>query len=80
MTASEFFQSVAPFVDYLAGRWQDEQEYEDFAEYRAAVEKKMPDGFTLLEMKKKPFSFKFSAPDNLVYRIKVKGNKIVMEQ
>lgn len=80
MTTSEFFNSIAPYVDYLAQRWQDEHEYEPWTDYVEAIEKKMPEGYTLLEMKKHPFGFKFSGPDNLVCRIKVKGNKIILEQ
>lgn len=55
----EMFKKMAPFMDSLQGRWLDEQEYEDFEEYKEAVVKALPPGFTMTKMKQRPFSFEF---------------------
>lgn len=48
---------------YLYARWQDEKEYEDFADYIAHMTKKMPDGATLTKMTKRPFRVEYTMPD-----------------
>lgn len=41
---------VAPLLDSLANRWVDEQQYEDFSEYEAAVAKQIPLPFKLYKL------------------------------
>lgn len=50
----EQLQKLAEFFGYLYGRWQDEREYEDFAEYRVALMKKL-DGAVVTSFTKSPF-------------------------
>lgn len=52
-------QSVFPLVDALAGRWQDEQQYEDIADYQALIQKNLPRAVKVLRMKRRPFGFVF---------------------
>lgn len=78
MTKQEVFKSLAPFIDYLAARWQDESEYEDINEYAEAIKKRLPEGYTFLKMKKRPFGFEFNGPDCVKGTIVCKGNKIIM--
>ena len=45
---------------YLWGRWQDEKEYEDPADYEKHVAQKLEShGVTNVKMTKRPFGFKF---------------------
>jgi hypothetical protein len=46
---------------YLYDRWQDEQKYEDFAEYREAAQRIIPHPIT--KMTQRPFAIYFSAAD-----------------
>lgn len=46
---SDFIESL----DYLAARWQDEREYEDFADYIAAAKKATPEGMEFVSLSKR---------------------------
>lgn len=50
-TAEELMMTLTPLYD----RWQDEKEYEDFAEYRDMMKSKMVPGTTFGRLKNKPF-------------------------
>lgn len=46
------------YLDYLYGRWLDEQEYEDFADYSKAMQKMATDAnITFVKAQKRPFGF-----------------------
>lgn len=78
-TILDQFKKVAPKLDYLAARWLDEQEYEEFSEYVTAATKGFPEPFKVLSVTKRPFAVKFSHPcDKRVFQIKV-GRKISLE-
>jgi hypothetical protein len=49
-------KSTVKHFDYLAGRWEDEREYEDFNDYTANFVKNFPD-FKIVKSSKRPFSF-----------------------
>ena len=52
---------LAKYMDYLEGRWQDEKEYEDFADYQNAVEKKVAAlGMRFAKMTKRPFAVRYA--------------------
>jgi hypothetical protein len=44
---------------YLYGRWQDEQGYEDFNEYRKSARANLPPGSTAPRMTNKPFRIEY---------------------
>tara|TARA_R100000234_G_scaffold109729_1_gene81712 strand:- start:20 stop:328 length:309 start_codon:yes stop_codon:yes gene_type:complete len=49
---------VAQDLCYLYDRWQDEGDYEDFAEYRKAAQHFIP--YPITKMTKRPFAIYFS--------------------
>ncbi len=53
--ATKTTESAARFLAMLAGRWADEHKYEDFKEYKKAMEKNLPAGAKLISMTKRPF-------------------------
>ncbi len=55
---NEWLKSQGEKISYLASRWQDESEYEDWNDYLTGLEEIMPKGATELSAKKKPFGFK----------------------
>jgi hypothetical protein len=60
--AMEFWCSskVSERVGYLAGRWADEKEYEDIAEYQKNLQELANKyGIKILSMTKRPFGFIF---------------------
>ena len=64
------FPAIAEHLVYLAMRWNDEKEYEDFNDYEASVQHRLPAGFTMIKMTKKPFGFHFNiSGDVATYRI-----------
>ena len=50
----------------LYGRWLDEREYEDFADYATAMSKLMPDCFKFVKGTKQPFGFHASCAGKMV--------------
>lgn len=54
------FADLQPLVISLAGRWADESRYEDITEYAAVIRPKLPAGFQLVAMSKRPFGFTFT--------------------
>jgi hypothetical protein len=71
------YYEMADLVQYLYGRWLDEGQYEDIADYGNVIAKALEKhNFTLVAMKKKPFGFTFkiseSSPE---YTIKVTTTK-----
>lgn len=65
------YVALQPRMEYLSGRWADESEYEDIAEYKQNIEKllqhlvetgrgfALPEGFAITKMTKRPFGFQF---------------------
>lgn len=54
------FHEIEDLFVGLAGRWQDESQYEDIAEYGEVLEKQLPEHFWFREMSKRPFGLKFT--------------------
>ena len=51
---SEMFHGLSDNLAYLAMRWNDEKEYEDFAEYEKIIRASVPSTFTVLKCIKSP--------------------------
>jgi len=79
MTRQEIWSAVntdntSEFLFSLYERWQDEKEYEDIADYLAAIQKSVPEAYAIT---KRPFGIKCKANDgNIHIFIKRKGNSI----
>ncbi len=59
--ASQALRAIVAHFDYLAARWQDEQEYEQFEEYRDAMAKFLEKhGAGLLQMSPDPWVLVFA--------------------
>jgi hypothetical protein len=81
-TTKEIVSKIATHLeeelDYLQGRWKDESEYEDFAEYEGCMKRKVDElGLSNVEFikgTKRPFGFKFTV-DGIEWSIyfKTKG-------
>lgn len=69
------FDAVVNRLDYLAARWSDEKDYEDFAEYKAEATKLFPAPFKVKGVSQRPFSVTFTHPsDKRTFIIKVGRN------
>ena len=64
------------FFSYLYARWQDESEYEDFAEYFEALRKRLPGGATLDSMTKRPFRAVYTLSDGTRKWIKATSRQV----
>lgn len=62
-TKPNTMETAADFLGYLCERWQDEREYEDFSEYKKAMQKNMPAGMTIISFTKRPFRIIFRLAD-----------------
>lgn len=56
-------ESIAAFAQQLLIRWQDEKEYEDFQDYKDALQKRLPVGSTLTGFTRKPWKADFTLAD-----------------
>lgn len=68
-------------MGYLHSRWQDEQQYEDFADYAQAMRVVVPAGFTFVRATRRPFGFEFridAFPDAL-FRVRATSRSISAE-
>jgi len=63
------FNEIAPLIEHLGARWSDEGQYEDINEYQDVIVGKLPEGFNLTQMTKRPFGFKFNIGTEAVYSI-----------
>lgn len=61
------FYAIAEYGGYLAGRWSDEGQYEDISEYQAALQTKLPEGFKIKKMRKRPFGCEFEIGNGNLY-------------
>ena len=59
----EIEKDMVKYFDYLAARWEDEQEYEDIRDYVAAFEEKFK--VKVLKFKTEPLAFSFRYGDHL---------------
>jgi len=75
---SSQFNVAAKRLDYLASRWSDESEYEDWAEYDKAARNLFPAPFKVLKVTQRPFKVQFTHPsDTRPFTISV-GRKITL--
>lgn len=65
---ADAMQEIGELVGYLAARWQDEYEYENLDEYRAAIQARLPAGYIIESMSRRPFGFVFTGSG---YRVRV---------
>lgn len=69
--AGAFFKAVQETLGYLYSRWQDEQEYENIADYQLPLKKiDQEHGVVITKMNKRPFGLVFQA-DGRTYQVSV---------
>lgn len=68
------FNDLEPLMVNLMARWNDEKEYEDIADYGEVIRKRLPEGFELTGMQKRPFGFKFKV-DGKHYKMEITGRQ-----
>tara|TARA_R110000796_G_scaffold16726_8_gene52148 strand:+ start:166 stop:438 length:273 start_codon:yes stop_codon:yes gene_type:complete len=56
----ELFDNVAPTISNLLGRWKEESQFEDFADYAEVMKKALPAHATFIRATKRPFAVVFS--------------------
>lgn len=57
LRAQSIFAGVTDRLSYLYDRWQDEKEYEDFADYIEQMKKLAPEGTRFIKGRQSPFGF-----------------------
>lgn len=60
-------QDVATRISNLAYRWQDERQYEDWADYARVLQEMLPTYATFLKATKRPFGVHFTVGDYTVF-------------
>lgn len=82
-TTPENLKRINGMVDKLSNtmahlycRWQDEKDHEDIDDYGAVLARKLPQGFRMIRMHKRPFHFTFSIGTDASYSMYVKGDYI----
>jgi hypothetical protein len=66
-------------MEYLFDRWQDEKEYEDWADYENAIRDHWGDPDTFVKATKRPFGFIVRDPDQNCayhYKLRVTSSKV----
>lgn len=63
------FKILEVLISNLWCRWQDEKDHEDINDYAVPITKKLPEGFNLRRMTKRPFGFEFDIGTGAVYHI-----------
>jgi hypothetical protein len=74
-----YFDQHIEYLVSLSDRWQDESEYEDFADYAAAIKKTLPPRFVVEAFTKRPFGFKFriaNDENNALFSLFIKSSAI----
>jgi hypothetical protein len=74
------FEAVKGLLGQLYDRWQDEHEYEFISDYGKAIAAKLPDGFKLKRMTKRPFGFEFSIGTDACYSMTATARAIVWKR
>ena len=72
-------ESQLPFLMNIYERWQDEHEYEDFSDYRAAAFERCPG---LTQLRERPFRAEYAAADGtlvLRFRLTDEGIEVVAD-
>jgi hypothetical protein len=59
--------SMSNLMSQLYVRFQDEKDYEDINDYAVPFKKKLPKGFSLVKMSKRPFGFVFNIGTDALY-------------
>lgn len=73
-------EQIIDRVGYLYDRWQDEQMYEDFEEYKKFARKEVEkQGATYKQLRKSPFRLWFKK-DKKEYRLTFKGTEVKIEE
>jgi hypothetical protein len=70
------FDRMQDPVSSLFSRWQDEAKYEDIANYGKAIANRLPKGFSLTKMTKRPFGFEFSIGNGALYAMQATSRQI----
>jgi len=74
---------IVKMFDYLAARWEDESEYEDFNDYIKQMKKCVNSaGAIFVELKKQPFVLVFKTVIGFVFTVRIDSvrNKIEVIQ
>lgn len=78
MNANDFFATFGDHAANLYGRWQDEREYEDFADYVANIKREVEAlGGVFVSATSRPFHITFEL-DGKRYKIKVTSRTVSM--
>jgi hypothetical protein len=64
-------------LDCLKARWDDEKEFEDFADYAAVMKNHVPAGWTFIKATKSPFGFSMKK-ENFIATLKITARDIRM--
>lgn len=72
----KYFEDNCQYLSYLAYRWKDEGQFEDFKTYIKAMCDRTPPSLKFIELKKRPFQVIVS-DGTRDYFMKIKGNQIV---
>lgn len=70
-----FFRSVQSKLEYLYDRWQDEKEYEDFAEYKKVAQGYCTGDVKFEKLTKSPFALTFTS-DGHTYTAKINSRQV----
>ena len=73
---NQMVDNICNDMDYLAARWSNEGSYESIDEYAKVLKGKLPKGFTLLKMTKRPFGFRFSIGTGAIYFVGANSKEI----
>ena len=77
MKTQEYLDQFGEFVGYLYDRWQDEKEYEDWADYVQAMKNKLDDHLEFKGASKRPFSMQFlDTKENIEYAIQATASQV----
>ena len=61
LIAEQVFAHTRKTLSYLYDRWQDEQEYEDWDDYKTVIKKSVTEfPVVVTQVTKRPFGFRFS--------------------
>lgn len=74
ISAATTFNATADWFGYIASRWQDEKEYEDFDEYIEAARNKFGDKFVSLT--NSPFCLTFLDDNKAKWDMRIRGLNI----
>lgn len=74
-------EQLARFIGMLAGRLEDESEYEDFDEYKEVAKQKSEQlGYEFVSLVGRPFALSIRNSDKKLIRLKVLRDRIIVEE